>query len=172
VDLRTDVNGATQQCHHGDLSGIGSAFVTEIVGEPLPSAALAVAVPWNGPKTILLVEDELFVRQATAAALESAGYRLLVAGSGAEGLDLCRKCRHPVDLLLTDVVMPGMSGRQLAKEFEGLCPHARVLLMSGHAEQLARSELTGADRKCLVKPFSARILLGRVRELLDRNELS
>jgi two-component system cell cycle sensor histidine kinase/response regulator CckA len=172
VDLRADVNGAIQQRHHGDMSGIGSAFVREIVGEPMSSAALAVAVPWSGPKTILLVEDELFVRQATAAVLESAGYRLLVAGSAAEGLDLWRKCRHPVDLLLTDVVMTGMSGRQLAAEFEGLCPHARILLMSGHAEQLARSERTGADRKCLVKPFSARTLLGRVSELLARNELS
>jgi two-component system cell cycle sensor histidine kinase/response regulator CckA len=170
VDFFADGNRAIEESHDGDLSGIGSAFVTEIAGEPMP-AAFAVAVPWRGPKTILLVEDEAFVRQATAAALESAGYRLLVAGSGNEGLDLCRTCRYPVDLLLTDVVMPGMSGRQLAAEFEGLCPHARVLLMSGHAEQLARSEPTGTDRKCLVKPFSVRTLLGRVRELLDRNEL-
>lgn len=172
MDLLADVNGITQQSHHGDLAGIGSAFVTETIAEAMSSAALGVAVPWRGPKTILLVEDELFVRQATAAALESAGYRLLVAGGGVEGLDLCRAGRHPVDLLLTDLVMPGMSGGQLAAEFERLCPHARVLLMSGHAERLAQSERTGADRKCLVKPFSVRTLLGRVRELLDRNELA
>jgi two-component system cell cycle sensor histidine kinase/response regulator CckA len=171
VDLFADVNGATQKSHRGEMSGIGFAFATGIAGEPMPAADFAIAVPWCGPKTILLAEDEWFVRQATAAALESAGYRLLVAGSGAEGLDLCRTCRHPVDLLLTDVVMPGMSGRDLAAEFERLCPHARVLLMSGHAEELARSGRLDDDTRCLVKPFTVRTLLSRVRELLGTTPL-
>jgi CheY-like chemotaxis protein len=137
----------------------------------MPGAGLDVVGPWRRLKTILLVEDEAFVRKATADALESAGYQLLVAGSGHEALNAYRACPHPIDLLLTDVVMPGMSGRQVAAEFEGLCPYIRVLLMSGQAEQLIRSELTQADRKCLRKPFSVHTLLGRVRELLDRNEL-
>jgi two-component system cell cycle sensor histidine kinase/response regulator CckA len=145
------------------------AFAMELAGEPMPGAAFAVALPSSGPKTILLVEDEAFVRKATAATLESAGYRLLATRSGAEALEAYRTCPHPVDLLLTDVVMPGMSGRHLAAEFERLCPHARILLMSGHAEQLCRSDRSIDDNKYLVKPFSVRTLLGRVRGLLDTN---
>jgi CheY-like chemotaxis protein len=79
------------------------------------------------PETILLVEDEAFVRKATAEVLESAGYGLLVAGSAAEALEICRQGCRPVDLLLADVVMPGMSGRELALEFKISCPRARVL---------------------------------------------
>jgi len=83
-----------------------------------------------GPETILLVEDEAFVRQAAAEALESAGYRLLIAGSAAEALEAYRRCFRPVDLLLADVVMPGLSGRELAAKFEGLSPGSLSLMAS------------------------------------------
>jgi len=124
---------------------------------------------WCGIETILLVEDEAFVRQASAEALESAGYRLLIAKSADEALEACRNSVRPVNLLLTDVIMPGMSGPDLAAEFESLCPHARILLMSGHAEHLARCEMSHDRKQCLVKPFSVRTLLRRVREALDEN---
>jgi len=122
-----------------------------------------------GPETILLVEDEAFVRKATAEVLESAGYRLLITASAAEALEAFRRCVRPVDLLLADVIMPGMSGRELATEFKSLCPRARVLLMSGHAEQLAGWGLAASGGKCLAKPFSTRTLLGKVREVLAAN---
>ena len=125
-------------------------------------AALTSAGQRCGPETILLVEDEEFVRKATAEVLESAGYRLVVAENAAEALEVGRTCLRPVDLLLTDVVMPGMSGRDLAAEFASVCPRARILLMSGHEHQLA-------GKKCLAKPFSIRSLLSRVREALDTN---
>jgi DNA-binding NtrC family response regulator len=134
-------------------------------------AALASAGQWGGPETILLVEDEGFVRKATAEALESVGYRLVIAGNAAEALEACRTCLRPVDLLLTDVVLPGMSGRDLAAEFANLCPRARVLLMSGHEQQLAVCERSRYGTKCLAKPFSIRKLLNKVREALDRNQL-
>jgi CheY-like chemotaxis protein len=124
---------------------------------------------WCGPETILLVEDEEFVRKATAEVLESAGYRLVIANSAAEALEAHRRCVRPVDLLLADVVMPGMNGRELAAEFKNLCPHARVLLMSGHAEQIAGCERPPYPRECLAKPFSTRVLLKKVREVLDTN---
>jgi DNA-binding NtrC family response regulator len=117
--------------------------------------------------TILLVEDEAFVRWATAEVLESAGYRLVTAGSAAEALDACRKRFEPVDLLLADVVMPGMSGRDLAAEFESCCPSAQILLMSGYPEQLAWCEPSTSGKKYLAKPFSVSMLLQRVREVLD-----
>ena len=139
--------------------------------EPQRLSASTEAGKWCGPETILLVEDEAFVRKATAEALESAGYRLLIAKNAAEALEACRNCVRPVDLLLTDVVMPGMSGLDLAAEFETLCPCARVLLISGHAEQFACRELSRSGNQCLAKPFSVRALLKRVREVLDTNPL-
>jgi len=132
-------------------------------------AALASAGQWCGAETILLVEDEAFVRKATAEALESAGYRLVLARNATEALEAFRTCVPPVDLLLTDVIMPGMSGRDLAAEFASLCPRARVLLMSGHEQQLAACERSHDGRKCMAKPFSISTLLKRVRVALDTN---
>jgi two-component system cell cycle sensor histidine kinase/response regulator CckA len=122
-------------------------------------------------ETVLLLEDQAFVRQATADALESAGYRVLLAGSAAQAWTVYRQCLEAVDLLLADLVMPGTSGRELAVEFAVLCPQVRILLMSGSAEQLTSCE-SGPDRKrYLEKPFSIPILLQRVREELDGSPL-
>jgi len=139
------------------------------IPQTMPPTALAMAGLWCGPETILLVEDEAFVRKSTAEALESAGYRLVTARSAAEAFEAYARCLRPVDLLLADVVMPGMSGHDLAAEFESLCPGTRVLLMSGHQEQLIRCEQSGYGKKCLAKPFSVDTLLKRVREVLDAN---
>jgi len=151
------------------LSSCAVGLIQE--NEPQRLSALTEAGTWCGPETILLVEDAAFVRKATAEALESARYRLLIAKNAAEALEACRICVRPVDLLLTDVVMPGMSGLDLAAEFENLCPRARVLLMSGHAEQFAGRELSRSGNQCLAKPFSVSALLKRVREVLDTNPL-
>jgi two-component system, cell cycle sensor histidine kinase and response regulator CckA len=122
----------------------------------------------GGSETILLVEDEEFVRKATSEVLESAGYRLFCVRCATEALAALRACSEPIDLLLTDVVLPGKSGHELACEFAGLFPDARILLMSGYAEQLAFGVLSVQGREYLAKPFSTRTLLRRVREALDR----
>ena len=148
----------------------GEAMTGEtLVGETTPGAACVEAGCWGGPETILLVEDEGFVRKVTAEVLESAGYKLVIARSGAEALDAYRQLSKPVDLLLADVVMPGMSGCDLAAEFESLCPGARVLLMSGYAGQLAWCQVSPYGKTYLAKPFSVQMLLKRVREVLDTN---
>jgi CheY-like chemotaxis protein len=148
----------------------GEAMIGEtLVGETTPGAACVEAGCWGGPETILLVEDEGFVRRVTAEVLESAGYKLVIARSGAEALDAYRQLSKPVDLLLADVVMPGMSGCDLAAEFESLCPRARVLLMSGYAGQLASCQVSTYGKTYLAKPFSVQMLLKRVREVLDTN---
>ena len=118
------------------------------------------------PQTILLVEDEAFVREVTAEVLESAGYRLVVARCGAEALQACRSTQ-PFDLLLADVVMPGMSVHELEVEFKISCPQARVLLMTGYPEQIARCEFSGHDQGYLAKPFSTRTLLAAIRQVLE-----
>jgi CheY-like chemotaxis protein len=143
------------------------AFGERMLGEATLGAASIDARCWGGPETILLVEDEGFVRKVTAEVLESAGYKVVIARSGAEALEACHRLSKPVDLLLADIVMPGMSGRDLATEFESLCPLARVLLMSGYAGQLARCQVSSYGKTYLAKPFSAQMLLKRVREILD-----
>ena len=151
---------------------IGEITPGEIApGERLPSAAFVEAEPRGGAETILLVEDESLVRKAIAEVLESAGYKLLIARSGAEALDAHRRLSKPADLLLADITMPGMSGRELAAEFETLCPRTRVLLMSGYVAQLAWCQMSPYGKTYLAKPFSVRILLKKVRDVLDTNPL-
>ena len=143
--------------------GIGLA----VVGEMRVGVACAEAGQVGGSETILLVEDEAFVRKVTAEVLESAGYSLVIAKSAGDALRTYRRRSQPVDLLLADVVMPGMSGRELATEFASLYPCARILLMSGYAEQLALCESSAYRKKYLAKPFSIPVLLRKVREVLD-----
>lgn len=119
------------------------------------------------PETILLVEDEVFVRKVAADVLESAGYRVLIARNSAEALALFRARSELVDLLLSDIVMPGMSGSELAAEFQNLCPSVRILLMSGHGGQLVSSDPLFRGENYLAKPFSVRMLLKSVRHALD-----
>ena len=138
-----------------------------LISETMPSSAFAEAAQRSGTETILLVEDEAFVRKAAAAALESAGYRLMIAENAADALEAYRRCSWPVDLLLADIVMPGMSGLELAVELESFYPRARVLLMSGYAEQLACGP-AACGKQYLAKPFSIPMLLTRVREVLDK----
>jgi ActR/RegA family two-component response regulator len=123
--------------HLNSCTGFGLDEGGQPATLPDIESAFAEATRWCGPETILLVEDEAFVQKATAEALESAGYRLVIAGSAVEALEAYRRCSWPVDLLLCDIVMPGMSGRELVVELENFDPRARILLMSGYAEQLA-----------------------------------
>lgn len=121
--------------------------------------------------TILLVEDETFVRQAMAAALTSSGYTVLIAADGAQALEACRNASQPLDLLLSDMVMPGMNGDDLAKRFQAMHPPGRVLLMSGYAEELTQPTCFSSQSSCLRKPFSVCTLIKVVRELLEADAL-
>jgi two-component system cell cycle sensor histidine kinase/response regulator CckA len=136
--------------------------------EPILCGACANAAQHNGSETILFVEDETFVRSVAAEVLESAGYRVIVAGSAAEALQASRNCSPPIDLLVADVVLPGMNGRKLAEHLEALHPSARILLISGYPEQLALCEVSSGNGKFLAKPFSIHSLLRAVRDALDQ----
>lgn len=122
-------------------------------------------------ETILLVEDETFVRKATAEVLESAGYRVFLACNAAEALDRQSHGFESIDLLLADVVMPGLSGHELAVRFLALNPLVRILMISGYSEQLAFCEVAPHRREYLAKPFSVPTLLRRVREVLDQTSV-
>jgi CheY-like chemotaxis protein len=126
---------------------------------------------WVGSETILLVEDEALVRRAIQEALQSAGYRVIAAENTDHALRLYHECLVPIDLLLSDVVMPGISGHELAQSLFALCPHVRIMLMSGYVGQLALCELSPFQEEYLAKPFSISTLLRRIREALDRDPI-
>lgn len=124
------------------------------------------AEPLSEAETILWVEDEPFVRQVTCEVLRSAGYRVLSARDAAEAVPAYQLNRGEVALLLTDVILPGETGRALATRLRCENPELKVLLVTGYAEQMDFGE--GADEEWLAKPFSTEVLLRRVRRLLDR----
>jgi signal transduction histidine kinase/CheY-like chemotaxis protein len=136
---------------------------------PAPLAAEPAATPLTGDETILLVEDEPDVRALARQILSARGYLVLEAADAQSALALCDQHPGPIDLMLTDVVMPRMSGWQLARALAGRRPATKVLFMSGYPRsQILRNPTAGADFELLSKPFSPSSLAGRVREALDR----
>jgi CheY-like chemotaxis protein len=122
----------------------------------------------RGSETVLLVEDDRTVRLLAGEMLEMNGYTVLEARDGQEALDLVRRHRHPIHLLLTDVVMPQMSGRQLADGIASIHPGIRVLYMSGYTDGvIAHHGVLDAGVAYLQKPFTADSLARKVREVLD-----
>lgn len=119
-------------------------------------------------QTILLVEDEQFVREVTCEVLESAGYRVLTAKNSSEASCLYKECGSAVSLLLTDMILPGESGLDLARRLRGENPSLNILLVSGYAMRAELRELQ--TEEVLAKPFSTETLLGRVRYLLRDRE--
>jgi signal transduction histidine kinase/DNA-binding NarL/FixJ family response regulator len=122
----------------------------------------------RGQETILLVEDETNLRRLARQYLENQGYKILEAEDGAAALQIVDGYHGAIDLLLTDVIMPGMNGRELAARVTNLLPDVRVLYMSGYTENAVGQDGTlDAGINLLQKPFSLPALKDRVRELLD-----
>ena len=123
----------------------------------------------RGNETILLVEDNADVREIALLTLRRLGYRVLEAANGREALRLAREHVGAIHLLLTDVVMPAMSGKALAEQLIALHPGLRVLYMSGYTSNvIAQHGVLDAGVALLEKPFSAAALAQRVRAVLDR----
>jgi len=122
----------------------------------------------RGSETILLVEDEGDVRELTREILEMAGYTVLEAARGDEALRLCRDSDRPIDLLLTDVVMPQMSGPELARHLGELRPGTKVVYMSGYTDDaLGHHGVLDPDIVLLPKPFTPESLMHHLRRALD-----
>jgi CheY-like chemotaxis protein len=143
----------------------------EPVAEEPTRSVVREDVPARGTETVLLVEDEEMVRRMTREVLEGAGYHVLEASSGFEALRVSSGHGGRLDLLLTDVVMPGMSGRELAERLAPVRPGIKVLYMSGHTDDaIFHHGVTQAGTGFLQKPFTPDALERRVRELLGRVE--
>jgi len=124
--------------------------------------------PPRGAGTVLLVEDEPSVRRASRRFLEEHGYKVLEAVDGGDAIRLCERHEGPLDLVITDVVMPGMSGRELGERVARLRPETPVLYVSGYVDTaLVRTGLPETSVQLLQKPFSAESLARKVREMLD-----
>ena len=120
------------------------------------------------PRRILLVDDDNAIRDSLYALLESAGYEVLSASNGPDGLTIFRQSAHPVDLLVTDCNMPQMSGLELARECSYLFPNLRVLYVSGSiADEELQADLQASRRAFLAKPFRKDELLRKARALLQ-----
>jgi two-component system cell cycle sensor histidine kinase/response regulator CckA len=135
---------------------------------PMDGGASRPAPPSDpGPAVVLVVDDDDAVRQVAAKALRRAGYDVLQAGEGEEALRLMREHAGAVHLLLTDVVMPGMNGRELAERLIAEWPATRLLYMSAHTEdEVILRGVRVAEVNFLYKPFSIEALAAAVRSVL------
>ncbi len=151
--------------------GEGTTFrvYLPLVDEPAPTPASQDARgEAKGCETILLVEDEETVRAMTKLVLKKLGYRVLEASNGLEGLAVAGKHQGMIHLLMTDLVMPKLSGREMAEQLAALQPGLRVLFISGYTEDMiVRQGVESASANFLPKPFSLAALTRKVREVLD-----
>ncbi len=116
----------------------------------------------------LLVEDEVNLRRLTRQALEKQGYSVLEAADGVAALQFSQSHKGPIHLLLTDVIMPGMNGRELANQISGRRPETKVLFMSGYTENaIGHNGTLDAGITLLQKPFTLPALKSKAREVLD-----
>jgi CheY-like chemotaxis protein len=152
--------------------GLGTTFkvylprLDQLVESGLPGEA-QTPLP-QGTETILLVEDEEMIRKAAREILEDNGYRVLEASGGDEALMICREHKARIQLLMTDVVMPQMNGRELAERLASLRPELKVLYMSGYTDDaIIHHGVLDDGIAFLEKPFTAKDLTHKVRELLD-----
>ncbi len=153
--------------------GMGSSFRIWLPRAAAPAAAPALApvvdAPRQGDETILLVEDETVVRHLVAEILENSGYTVMQAGDGPSALELLRRHSEKLDLLVTDVVMPGMSGPEVAQAVTSMRPGTEVLYTSGYTDSaIGHHGVLEPGIAFLQKPFSADDLTRKVRALLDQ----
>lgn len=126
------------------------------------------AVAPCGSETLLLAEDDDVLRALGARVLGSLGYNVLVAGTGAEALRVVAEYDGVIDLIATDVVMPGMNGSQLVEKVLEARPAMRVLFMSGYTDdEVMRRGVINGQTAFLQKPFTPDLLAHKVREVLD-----
>ncbi|RYG64867.1 response regulator, partial [bacterium] len=134
-----------------------------------PSASQHVPVTLRGVETVLLVEDEEQVRAIVRLVLRRQGYEVLEAQNAGEAFLICEQYKSRIDLLLTDLVMPRMNGRELVTRLGPMRPEMKVVYMSGYTEDTAfQKSVLDTDVPFLQKPVTPESLLVKVREVLDR----
>jgi CheY-like chemotaxis protein len=160
--------------HIGVVSEVGAGTTFHILFPAVEDEAMAAqsaGEAWGsgaGTETILLVEDEPEVRMIARIALEAYGYTVLDASGGGDAIRIAGGHRGSIDLLLTDVVMPEMGGRELADRLRASRPSLRVLYTSGYTDDaVLRSGVSEATESFVQKPFTLTTLAKKVRSVLD-----
>jgi signal transduction histidine kinase/CheY-like chemotaxis protein len=152
--------------------GKGTSFKVYLprVDQPIDAAGTVASyaeIP-RGTETVLLAEDENDVRELAREFLEAAGYTVIEARNGQEALKLAAERKEEIDLLVSDLVMPGMTGQQLAALLQQQDPALRVIFMSGYSEHAAaEAAQAGSSVRILTKPFNRMALLRTIREVLS-----
>jgi CheY-like chemotaxis protein len=152
--------------------GEGSSFkilfpptTDQVVREEVPRPDDA---PAAGTETVLVVEDDRIVLNLVERILGERGYVVRSASDGEEALDIAREIGDDLELLVTDVVMPGMNGRELHRQLTGFCPNAKVLFMSGYTDNvIIHKGFVDEGVKFLQKPFTVKELTEKIRETLE-----
>jgi CheY-like chemotaxis protein len=176
LGLSTVYGIVTQSGGHIGVSsthGQGTAVTIDFprVDDPLTASTpnLPQTSPPQGTETVLLVEDEATVRSVAREVLQMVGYTVLEAATGEEALQRVEQHSGPIHLLVTDVVMPGMDGRELAVRLMINYPAMQVLYLSGYTDEaIAHHRVLQAGIELLHKPFTPEALARRVREVLDQ----
>ena len=122
-------------------------------------------------RTILLVEDEVFVREATRGILESAGFEVLPSEDAAGAMRVHAACLGRIDLVMTDMILPGGTGQQLGRDLRALSPEIVVLVTSGYGNLEYTTETPVSHTYFLAKPYSKRTLLDKIETILSTEEL-
>jgi CheY-like chemotaxis protein len=151
--------------------GSGSTFRLYLprVGQTAPELGERsfVSDPPTGSETVLVVEDETSVRILVAEILGQSGYAILQAGNGRDAIRICREYSRRIHLMVTDLVMPHMSGRELFEAAAQLRPDMKVLYLSGYSDDsVIRRDLDTSQISFLQKPFGPYALAAKVREVL------
>jgi len=153
--------------------GEGSTFKVYLPGllrEPEPlDINKQIPIPIaQGNETILIAEDSDLVRQLTREMLEVRGYRVLEASNGEEALEICKSYDGGIHLILSDVIMPGFTGRELAERIAPIRPDLKVLLMSGYTDEITRAGFLQRGLHFIEKPFTSVALTMKIRDVLDQ----
>lgn len=157
--------------------GQGSSFKVylPLIQEPVVAAASAATASesFRGSETVLVVEDAEALRKLSVTLLEEHGYQVLSAANGSEALELAQKDTRRIDLLLTDVIMPGLGGHALAQRLVALRPGLKVLYMSGYTDSsIGQHGVLEEGITLLSKPFTEEELVRKIREVLDSGKRS
>jgi signal transduction histidine kinase/response regulator of citrate/malate metabolism len=143
-------------------------YLPRVEGEKRATPPEVHTMDLRGDETVLIVEDERSVRDLARRMLAQAGYEVLSAANGGEALLECERCAGAVQLVITDVVMPRMSGRELADRLGRICPGLKVLFMSGYTDNaIVHHGVLDEGTHFIAKPFSAQDLLRKVRAVLE-----
>ncbi len=147
-------------------------YLPSVLETPEPLLATEAAPGQRGVETILLAEDEPALRDKICELLEGAGYQVLVGKDVDEVVQIAKHHKGPLDLLLTDVVMPNLSGPLLAQHLQPLHPQTKVLYMSGYPDPRKLNSVLASEADFIQKPFTKQKLLRRLREVLEGRKLS